>query len=152
MEYTQIACDQDVVPFLGKVVSVKSTSYYFTGDKGEVFACVDDTPSYWSGSEIGPNLRVLYAPKECPGNCALVKSLYSEKPVYLRLATDEKIVQLRAQVDAGELRFGYEKGIPKRFPLHPEYDPSSERSMERYCGNVLIKLRPFSMNVEYEYY
>lgn len=123
MEYTQITCDQDIVPFLGRVVAVKSDSYYFTGGRDEVFACVTATPMSWACGEIGPNLHILYTPNKIPGACALIKSEYSYKSVYLRHATADEISRLRAQVATGELHFGYHEGIPKWFPLHPEYNP-----------------------------
>ena len=110
MEYTQITCGADIVPFLGAVVLMKSASYYYTKNRQEVFACVDTTPSKWSGGEIGPSLHKLYLPNEVPGSCALIESEYTRTPVYLRLATADEIASLRAQIDEGKLQFGYHGG------------------------------------------
>lgn len=151
MEYTQITCDSDIVTFLGTVVLMKSSSYYYTKNRKEVFACVDATPSKWSGGEIGPNINTLYLPDEVPSNCVLIKSKYTETPVYLRLATADDIVFLRTQVDEGKLQFEYHKGIPTHYPLHPNYDRNHERGIDAYNDGVTVKLRPWTMDVVYEY-
>lgn len=147
----QIACNSDIVQFLGAVVSMKTTSYYYTENRQEVFACVDTTPSKWSGGEIGPSLHKLYLPNEVPGSCALIESEYTRTPVYLRLATADEIASLRAQIDEGKLQFGYHGGIPTHFPLHPNYDRSCECGIDMYNDGVTVKLRPWTMDVVYEY-
>jgi hypothetical protein len=114
----------DLRPFLGQVVCLKSKCSYFTRGREQIFGIVSTEIRHWMNDDIdlgeGPNFEPFLTPSESERNCALMpdgsglttSGLSVE--VALRGILPEEKVLLQRKYKSGQLRLmWYRDGLPK---------------------------------------
>lgn len=102
--FREITKIEDLLPFLGKIVVVRSEKYYITEEKGVVLGKVDSHMVTWSNGDIGPNLTRMLKKDDVPGNCALTQKVF---PFLIRLADKEELSSAFKAVLDGSHKFEY---------------------------------------------
>ncbi len=112
--------------FMGQVVRVSSPRRYINNGNRDFYGYVDAYTSNWEKGGVGPQLKRLIKMGDGCGNCALLEGDIEQNKLEMAHIDEVEAAWIREGIRDNTYEFEYvyqEGGIPKHYPIHPQYEP-----------------------------